>query len=183
MRLLVIGDSMIKGLKEYLFKELPIYDIDLVCLRGERIEGLTRKISSLDNTYDWVLVHVGTNNTSQDVELIIQKYNCLFEEIMRLNPKFKVVVSAILPRNYGKYFKGTPPMLYELNRKIRDINARVERLCLVRETFFFCRSDNLSWNRYLHADGLYLNFQGNRRYAQVFGYALSSLVESNCKRG
>lgn len=97
MRLLIIGDSMVRYLQKCLVQRLSIHDVHFECLPGATIERLTRKISLFGNHYDWILVHVGTNNTNSDsVEAMLRKYDCLFKEIFRLNPDIKVIVSAVI---------------------------------------------------------------------------------------
>lgn len=56
----MLGDSIIKHVDDYLFDLLPFLEIEIICLRGKRIEGLSSAISSLKNKYDWIVVHVGT---------------------------------------------------------------------------------------------------------------------------
>ncbi|XP_035225751.1 platelet-activating factor acetylhydrolase IB subunit beta-like [Stegodyphus dumicola] len=98
MKLLIIGDSMVKYLDEYLPANLLNYEVDLHSFPGATIERLRRKISFLDNRYHLILVHVGTNNSNDSVEDILKKYDCLFKDIKRLNPNINVIISDILPR-------------------------------------------------------------------------------------
>ncbi|XP_035233076.1 platelet-activating factor acetylhydrolase IB subunit beta-like [Stegodyphus dumicola] len=114
MKLLIIGDSMVKYLDEYLPANLLNYEVDLHSFPGATIERLRRKISFLDNRYHLILVHVGTNNSNDSVEDILKKYDCLFKDIKRLNPNINVIISDILPR--GEDFFTT------LNQRVAALN-------------------------------------------------------------
>ncbi|GBL91133.1 hypothetical protein AVEN_184492-1 [Araneus ventricosus] len=86
MKVLVLGDSMIKYLSELLSQS----ETEVRSFPGIRIEGLTNRLSSLSlNSYDSILIHVGTNNSTEDLIGIVQNFDCLFDTILALNPKLK----------------------------------------------------------------------------------------------
>lgn len=57
------------------------------CYRRSTIDGLERKIVSYNGRFDTILVHVYTNNISNDsVKRCMSKFDCLFERIVLLSP-------------------------------------------------------------------------------------------------
>ncbi|GBN52252.1 hypothetical protein AVEN_141892-1 [Araneus ventricosus] len=86
MKVLVLGDFMITYLSELLSQS----EIEVGSFPGIRIEGLRNRLSSL--------IHVGTNNSTEDLSGIVQNFDCLFDTILALNPKLKVLISGVIPR-------------------------------------------------------------------------------------
>ncbi|XP_055951403.1 uncharacterized protein LOC129987445 [Argiope bruennichi] len=157
MNILLIGDSMIKRLEAHLSE-----DLDVIFYRGTTIERLTSRISKIKKHCDWILVHVGTNNISVDsVEIILQKYRSLANEILRVNPKKTVEHIKIL------------------NHKIEAVNKALEKLCHNEDAFIFCSSNKPSWSGFLGKDGLHTNKSGDLRLANYFCRLLKKCISSD----
>ncbi|XP_035205455.1 uncharacterized protein LOC118202467 [Stegodyphus dumicola] len=167
MKILIIGDSMIKYLQEYLSANLPDYEVDFRCFPGARIERLTREIAFMNNHFHLVFVHVGTNNSNDDLDEIHRKYGCLYKGIERLNPKV-ILFSGVLPRCPDLYRDCNTYHLQELNRKILNINSRFLATYEGKDGFFFCSSFDYSWSTCLSRDGLHLNRRGNQQLGKIF---------------
>ncbi|XP_055930212.1 uncharacterized protein LOC129960676 [Argiope bruennichi] len=177
MNILLIGDSMIKRLEAHLSE-----DLDVIFYRGTTIERLTSRISKIKKHYDWILVHVGTNNISVDsVEIILQKYRSLANEILRVNPKARIF-SSIIPRDFN-YFENdywkTVEHIKILNHKIEAVNKALEKLCHYEDAFIFCSSNKPSWSGFLGKDGLHPNKSGDLRLANYFCRFLKKCISSD----
>ncbi|KAF8795124.1 Poly(A) RNA polymerase like protein [Argiope bruennichi] len=145
MRALFIGDSMIKYLHKYVSVESLDFHLDIVSYPGATIERLASNISVHKN-YDWVLVHVGTNNASLDtIEVILKKYRALATEVLLHNPGARIIFSNIVPRDFD----------------------------FLRKEYKESDSCQPSWKNYLARDGLHLNRWGNKLLAGCF---LESLI-------
>ncbi|XP_055948262.1 uncharacterized protein LOC129981447 [Argiope bruennichi] len=178
MNILLIGDSMIKRLEEHLSE-----DLDVIFYRGTTIERLTSRISKIKKHYDWILVHVGTNNISVDsVEIILQKYRSLANEILRVNPKARIIFSSIIPRDFN-YFENdywkTVEHIKILKHKIVAVNKALEKLCHNEDAFIFCSSNKPSWSGFLGKDGLHPNKSGDLRLANYFCRFLKKCISSD----
>ncbi|XP_055932287.1 uncharacterized protein LOC129962552 [Argiope bruennichi] len=178
MNILLIGDSMIKRLEAHLSE-----DLDVIFYRGTTIERLTSRISKIKKHYDWILVHVGTNNISVDsVEIILQKYRSLANEILRVNPKARIIFSSIIPRDFN-YFENdywkTVEHIKILNHKIEAVNKALEKLCHNEDAFIFCSSNEPSWSGFLGKDGLHPNKCGDLRLANYFCRFLKKCISSD----
>ncbi|KAF8788402.1 hypothetical protein HNY73_009903 [Argiope bruennichi] len=109
---------MIKHLKAHLSE-----DLDVIFYRGTTIQRLTSRISKIKKNYDWILVHVGTNNISVDsVEIKLQKYRSLANEILRINPKARIIFSSIIPRDFN-YFEND---YWKTDKHIKILNHKIE---------------------------------------------------------
>ncbi|KAF8786012.1 hypothetical protein HNY73_011491 [Argiope bruennichi] len=99
MRALFIGDSMIKYLHKYISVESLDFHLGIVSYPGATIEKLACNISVHKN-YDWVLVHVGTNNAFLDtIEIILKKYRALATDELLHNPGARIIFSSIVSRD------------------------------------------------------------------------------------
>ncbi|CAL1301706.1 unnamed protein product, partial [Larinioides sclopetarius] len=176
MKILVIGDSIIKYLKEYLSDE----NLDVVSYPGATIDRITSKVSMIERKYDCFLVHVGTNNIQLDsVEVILQKYKLLIKEILQINPKAKVICSSLIPRGinyFKKDFWTTKDDIRILNHKIDLINNELKSLCSDHEALVFCSSSKSTWYGFLGYDGLHLNRRGNHHLSNLFYDVLKSFI-------
>ncbi|GBO32065.1 hypothetical protein AVEN_274035-1 [Araneus ventricosus] len=171
MKILVTGDSMIKYLSESLSENLNRCEIELKSFPGIRIEELMERLPSLSlNSYDIVLMHVGTNNSEEDVDAIVRKFVCLFDTIFCLNPTLKVLISGVIPRGPDRFrddFGENDTFYLFQNQKIETINSELRRLSLSRGYSFFMRNPE-GWKGCLGRDGLHLNYKGNGELASDF---------------
>ncbi|XP_055941078.1 uncharacterized protein LOC129971329 isoform X2 [Argiope bruennichi] len=181
MRALFIGDSMIKYLHKYVSVETLDFHLDIVSYPGATIERLASNISVHKN-YDWVLVHVGTNNASLDtIEVILKKYRALATEVLLHDPGARIIFSSIVPRDFDfhrKEYKESEYYLQTLNYKVRAINCALKELCYF-QMFFFCSSFQPSWKNYLARDGLHLNKWGNKLLASCFLESLTGCISAD----
>ncbi|XP_055936863.1 uncharacterized protein LOC129966463 [Argiope bruennichi] len=181
MRALFIGDSMIKYLHKYVSVESLDFHLDIVSYPGATIERLASNISVHKN-YDWVLVHVGTNNASLDtIEVILKKYRALATEVLLHDPGARIIFSSIVPRDFDfhrKEYKESEYYLQTLNYKVRAINCALKELCYF-QMFFFCSSFQPSWKNYLARDGLHLNRWGNKLLAGCFLESLTGCISAD----
>ncbi|GBM13264.1 hypothetical protein AVEN_145736-1 [Araneus ventricosus] len=143
MRTLIIGDSIIKYLGDLIITKLSLCDVELKSFPGIKIEGPEKKLSSFDiGSFDYILVHVGTNNSSELLSSIVSKFNRLLDTIRNLNPKIKLLISGLVPRgpnrfSYGFVFAAYGTFLSSLNIKIEVINAELEQLADLQGLYFF----------------------------------------------
>ncbi|GBN49927.1 hypothetical protein AVEN_210063-1 [Araneus ventricosus] len=137
MKVLVLGDFMIKYLSELLSQS----EIEVRSFPGIRMEGLTNRLTSLSlNSYDIILIHVGTNNSTEDLSGIVQNFDCLFDTILALNPKFKVLISGVIPQLPNRFrhdFGVNDTFWLEHNKKIEVINSELKKLSVSRGYIFF----------------------------------------------
>ncbi|GBN10201.1 hypothetical protein AVEN_200662-1 [Araneus ventricosus] len=156
---LVLGDSMIKYLSELLSQS----EIEVRSFLGIRIEGLTNRLSSLSlNSYDIILIHVGTNNSTEDLNGIVRKFDCLFDTILALNPKIKVLISGVIPRRPNRFrhdFGINDTFWHEHNKRIEVINSELKKLSVSRG-YIFLKGNPGCWRGCFGRDGLHLNFKG-----------------------
>lgn len=159
-------------------KGLMGHDVAFRPFPGARIEGLIDKVSSVEKPFDWILVHVGTNNITCDaVGTIIRKFGFLIEKIASCNPSAKVVVSGILPRSANLYQIPRQQVwiddvhINDVNQKIQEVNSSLSWMCGVKNTHFY-----LSPQPLLAQDGLHLSQSGSPRLAMEFVAVLFKLM-------
>lgn len=183
MRTLIVGDSIIKYLGDLIITKLSLCDVELKSFPGIKIEGLEKKLSSFDiGSFDYILVHVGTNNSSELLSSIVSKFNRLFDTIRNLNPKIKLLISGLVPRGPNRFSYGFVSAAYgtflsSLNIKIEAINAELEQLADL-QGFYFFRRNPTNWKGCLGRDGLHLNFKGNRELADDFVKQLEGRIST-----
>ena len=115
---LVIGDSIIKGIKSATFDRSRRSFIKTI--RGGRIEDIQAKINSLQaKNLRSIVIHVGTNDlSSSSAETIAQKLTALAGLTKARFPDAKLFLSSIIPREDREGTK-------VFTEKINLINARV----------------------------------------------------------
>ncbi|GBO07388.1 hypothetical protein AVEN_170438-1 [Araneus ventricosus] len=183
MRTLIVGDSIIKYLGDLIITKLSLCDVELKSFPGIKIEGLEKKLSSFDiGSFDYILVHVGTNNSSELLSSIVSKFNRLLDTIRNLNPKIKLLISGLVPLGPNRFSYGFVSAAYgtflsSLNIKIEAINAELEQLADL-QGFYFFRRNPTNWKGCLGRDGLHLNFKGNRELADDFVKQLEGRIST-----
>ncbi|XP_075750803.1 uncharacterized protein LOC119175129 isoform X1 [Rhipicephalus microplus] len=132
------------------------------------------KLASFD------VVHVGTNNTVDSVNMCMDKYRQLAQGIIESNPTLHVAFFAILPRGQNWYREGEQLSdVCNLNDHYRNVNAALAQLCLERG---FAILDSLvdSWPGFLSRDGVHPSRLGNKVLADFLhreACALSTHLE------
>ncbi|GBN90485.1 hypothetical protein AVEN_111572-1 [Araneus ventricosus] len=183
MRTLIVGDLIIKYLGDLIITKLSLCDVELKSFPGIKIEGLEKKLSSFDiGSFDYILVHVGTNNSSELLSSIVSKFNRLFDTIRNLNPKIKLLISGLVPRGPNRFSYGFVSAAYgtflsSWNIKIEAINAELEQLKDL-QGFYFFRRNPTNWKGCLGRDGLHLNFKGNSELADDFVKQLEGRIST-----
>ncbi|XP_075738923.1 uncharacterized protein LOC142784443 [Rhipicephalus microplus] len=179
-RVLVAGDSMVKYVDQY-FPSRRGLSVSVAAHRGIRIEHLLSMIADKLASFDVVIVHVGTNNTVDSVNMCMDKYRQLAQGIIESNPMLHVAFSAILPRGQNRYCQGEEQLcdVCHLNDHYRNVDAALAQLCLERG---FTILDSLvdSWPRFLSRDGVHPSRLGNKVLADFLhreACALSTHLE------
>ncbi|KAG8173595.1 hypothetical protein JTE90_009867, partial [Oedothorax gibbosus] len=182
MKILVIGDSIIKCMEMHLINGLKDHDVIFRPFPGAKIEGLIGEISLIKCQLDCILVHIGTNNILRDgVGTILRKFGDLFDEITLINPEVKVIVSGILSRTQNNFLSKGERALFlkdlpKINQKISIVNNNLSFMCGGRGFSYF-----LSKQPILGYDGLHLGKHGHGRLAGEFMIEISKVTVKCCK--
>ncbi|KAH8026432.1 hypothetical protein HPB51_020416 [Rhipicephalus microplus] len=178
-RVLVAGNSMVKYVYQY-FPSRRGLSVSVAAHKVIRIEHLLSMIADKLASFDVVIVHVGTNNTVDSVNMCMDKYRQLAQGIIESNPMLLVAFSAILPRGQNWYREGEQLSdVCHLNDHYRNVIAALAQLCLERG---FTISDSLvdSWPGFLSRDGVHPSRLGNKVLADFLhreACALSTHLE------
>ncbi|CAH1789726.1 unnamed protein product, partial [Owenia fusiformis] len=141
MATLIVGDSQLKYVQKF-------FDVDeavVLSYSGCKIEDLLEKVSDILPSFDNIIYHVGTNNSSNEtVTQIMRKFQKLV--FSTLSKQFcHVYVSGILPRarshfpketcsrcqRYGEECRVHPSdeALYNMNTTARMVNLLLRHYC------------------------------------------------------
>ena len=147
---LIIGDSMIKRLQPRKLSRRK----RVIChtMRGAKIEDIAwnaKHMSTKHNVSD-IILHVGTNNTSDSAEIIASKITSLGES---LQPK-KVTISSIIHRTKQTVLQ---------RKKVDDANDLLKSIAQ-RNGWDFIDNTNITLD-HLVSDGVHLNTKGVRLLA------------------
>ncbi|XP_035688972.1 uncharacterized protein LOC118424500 isoform X2 [Branchiostoma floridae] len=147
----IIGDSMIKGLKPS--KMSKNRNVKCFTHRGARVEQLMSPSSRIvsSETPDTVILHAGTNNSSDSVQVIIEKTRNLSSTLQDTGVR-RIAVSGVISR------ADTDPERTHL------INLGLARMCKANDWNF---NDNSNIGPYyICHDGVHLNSQGTIQLAR-----------------
>ncbi|GBM22007.1 hypothetical protein AVEN_107562-1 [Araneus ventricosus] len=153
MKVLVIGDFIIKYLSELLSQS----EIEVRSFPRIRIEGLSLSL----NSCDIILIHVGTDSSTEDLSGIVQNFDCLFDTILALNPKLEVLISGVisrLPNRFRHDFGVNDTFWLEYNKKIKVINSELKKAVCI-SMIYFLKPNSGCWKGCFGKDGLHLNFK------------------------
>ena len=149
--ILVIGDSMIKHLHPGRLSRTR----KVICrtMRGAKIEDLAQraKETASKHSVSEVIVHVGTNNTSDDPETIAAKITSLCDT---LQPT-PVTISSIIHRKYQSLSE---------RKKVDDSNELLKSIT-TRKHWGFIDNRNINTD-HLMTDGVHVNSVGVRLLAK-----------------
>ena len=149
--ILVIGDSVIKHLQPGRLSRKQ----KVICrtMRGAKIEDVAQraKETASKHSVSEVIVHIGTNNTSDDPETIAAKITSLCDT---LQPTL-VTVSSIIHRKYQSVSE---------RKKVDDSNELLKSIT-TRNHWGFIDNRNINTD-HLMTDGVYVNSVGVRLLAK-----------------
>lgn len=179
-RVLVTGDSMVKYQSQYLVSRGDVC-IKVKSFPGIRTEQLFERISESVAESDVVIIHVGTNNTRDSVNVCMDKYRRLLSDLRATKRNAVFAFSAILPRERSGYpcqqRSSTVEHPYSLNVKYRAVNSLLQELCHAEGVHFI--EGQVEWEQLLCKDGVHLNFKGNEVVDVMKGYVSSALQEDH----
>ena len=153
----IIGDSIIKDIKQYKLKiDLPVGDkIHVKSFSGATVNDMTHYIiPSKAYKPDLFIIHGGSNDLRSE-----KTPNEIAEEIINLatdtkTPDNEIMVSGLVYRNDF------------LNSKGQEVNNILMDKCAA-ENIYFINNSNIS-EFDLNGSGLHLNFRGTTRLANNF---------------
>ncbi|KAI8513693.1 hypothetical protein Bbelb_080170 [Branchiostoma belcheri] len=147
----IIGDSMIKHLQSK--KMSRTRDVKCFTHRGVRIEQLTQSaltITQKENPSN-VVIHAGTNNNNDTVELVINKAQHLASTLQRSGVP-NIAFSGLIPRTNGD-------TLWTYR-----VNEGISRMCS-GNGWHFIDNNNIE-PRHICQDGVHLNRHGTIQLAK-----------------
>ena len=149
--ILVIGDSMIKHLQPGRLSRKR----KVICrtMRGAKIEDVAQraKETASKHSVSEVIVHVGTNNTSDDPETIAAKITSLCDTLQPI----PVTISSIIHRKYQSLSE---------RKKVDDSNELLKSIT-ARKHWGFIDNRNINTD-HLMTDGVHVNSVGVRLLAK-----------------
>ncbi|XP_041463045.1 uncharacterized protein LOC121414060 [Lytechinus variegatus] len=170
--ILIVGDSMIKGIIPSRLSKRPV---KCKTLRGARIGDVCDIVceEAIQLNAKEVLLHFGSNDiSSHDAAEIVAKLESLAEQITDLTPAKKICFSTIIHR------RGESSSCYE---KVSCVNAALKLLANQR-SWAVVDNDNVTPDMHLAADGVHLNGTGVRVLAQNIIAYLRSLASRSAFR-
>jgi lysophospholipase L1-like esterase len=153
---IIIGDSMIKGLRPDKISKSVKHKAQVKSFPGSTVEDLTDYIKpSLKRKPKNIIVHVGTNDlkrkSAKDVAKSIDK---LCKSIKLDQPQTSISVSEIIHREDNQ----------ELKEKALAVNKELARYS-EQKKFYLIKNENIDKNK-LNLYGLHLNKQGSAALAK-----------------
>ena len=145
--ILVIGDSMIKHLQPGRLSRKR----RVICrtMRGAKIEDVVQRAKDIASKHSVseVIIHVGTNNTSDDPETIAAKITSLCDTLQPTS----VTISSIIHRKYQSLRE---------RKKAEDANELLKSIT-TRKHWGFIDNRNINTD-HLMTDGIHVNSGGVR---------------------
>lgn len=189
-KVLLLGDSMIKGLARYpsvwrkYFAGLGALNFGI---GGDRTQHVLWRIQNgeLEFKPQIVVIHVGTNNVNQDpAEDIVQGLLAIVDFTLAKIPDVSVIVTGLLPRDLYPSFR---------RKKIDEVNANLEEMIDFSddskyESVFFLKPES-DWvlegglldETLYHTDYLHLIEAGDEKFAKAI-VDLVKDVKDGCKK-
>jgi hypothetical protein len=178
-KILVVGDSMVRGVGEHLHIDNSMFD--KLDFSGARIEDIADKVRLIgDKPQSHLVLMVGTNNLVRDgTEEIMRKYDALIHAVKEVSYQ-KVSMVNILARTdtTGRQTDGNTlcgfPWVDIYNSKRIGLNARLQSLCT--ENGFGFVDIKVDVNSMLDRRGLHLNRRGQDTVARrIFRHCVNDL--------
>jgi len=176
LKVLLLGDSMIKGLTRYssvwrkYFASLGALNFGI---GGDRTQHVLWRVQNgeLEFKPQLIVIHVGTNNVNQDsAEDIVQGILAIVDFILVKIPDIKIIVTGLLPRDLYPSFR---------RKKIDEVNANLEEMIDFSddskyESVFFMKPES-DWvleggmldETLYHTDYLHLIEAGDEKFAKA----------------
>ena len=121
-RVLLTGNSMVKYMYQYLNK---YENLTVLSFPGIKTEHLFDRIASALTCVDVIIVHVGTNNTLDSKNGLVDKFHLLLEKIRSVNSKICICISGVLPRKATKQVS----CVDSINKKYMHVNNCICSIC------------------------------------------------------
>ena len=164
-KVLLVGDSIVR----YVDREFCKGNKNKrtrICLSGAHIENVSRRVNSMIEDEEVVVVAVGTNNmgSGESSELIRAKYR---ELLMRLkSTRAKVVCCGVLPRYDGKVSRG----------KMIDFNGWLAKECGHEDFVYVDMWEHFVGKLdYFAKDGLHISSRGAYKFGRLINQAIKGL--------
>lgn len=156
-----------------------IEGVVLEAFRGDTISKIAHRIEtrqvSLDG-FDYIILHAGTNNVgnSDTFENIISDYGNFVGICRRINPKIKIVISAILPRPVDHEI--TDPLIRRINNYILKNMSKNLNIRFFRTYRPFMYGGHVKRELFAKRDGgLHLNTEGTNRLRYYFLRSIAAM--------
>ncbi len=157
--ILVVGDSILKGIKPHLFDKSGKAFIKT--LNGRRIKDVAHFIDGIkENNLKSILCHVGTNDLSDKLSsTILRDFKDLIHIIKFKFPNVRILISSIVSRESKQGNKAHTAKIQEVNS---GLSSLANELC-----FEIIDNSNLYDPNYRY-DGLHLNNKGTAKMVKNF---------------
>ncbi|EDO32560.1 predicted protein, partial [Nematostella vectensis] len=183
-QVLLVGDSIIKGLTRYAsvwqeyFRPLRALSFGI---GGDRTQHVLWRLQNgeLESTPRILVLHCGTNNVNTDhASDIVGGILAIVQFIQSKSPSTTIVVTGLLPRDLYPSFR---------RKKISEVNRQLEELIDFSDEFadvHFLRPDD-DWVRgdgtleesFYHTDYLHLVEAGDRKLAKAITALVTKLLD------
>lgn len=160
----IIGDSMVKGLQANRLKKSTELDIKVKAFPGSTVSDMHDYMKpSLKNKPDRVIIHVGTNNLKRDEPAkVVDEIKNLVHAAKKISPKSKIAISEIITREDDM----------RLADRAQEVNAMLSHNNILNSCMLISH-ENINKNS-LNSYGLHLNRLGCSLLAKNFiGYLKS----------
>lgn len=148
---------------------------------GRLANRLLNKQISLDE-FDFVLLHVGTNDIANKSSLplqiafnhILSDYGNLVGICRKLKPEVNILMSAILPRPVDH--EKTDPLIRKVNGYLQKNMSKTMRFTFLRTYKPFMYAGNVKRELFARKDGgLHLNTEGTNKLRYFFLRSIASI--------
>lgn len=190
-KIVLVGDSMVKGLARYQrvwrnhFASLGALNFGI---GGDRTQHVLWRLQNgeLEFNPDIVVIHVGTNNVNQDpADDIVQGLLAIVDYITNKTPSTKIIVTGLLPRDEFPSFR---------RKKIDEVNANLEEIIdftdgakyghvhfLKPESDWVLEGGMIDDSLY-HTDFLHLIEAGDEKFAKAIVGLIKEVKEGGIKK-
>ena len=166
--LLLIGDSIVFGLKRYKAVNKTFFPTALNHgIRGDRVENVLWRLRNtrLNSNVKTVLIHCGTNNLDHNTPTDIVNGLMNTAPLIHLHhPHIKIIISGILPRD---------DIHSPRRHRIAIINGMLKERCAETSNVYFLEHDHdWTWDdgrinaNFYYVDDLHLVAKGNYKFAK-----------------
>lgn len=152
---LLIGSSILQGVNTNgLGKHVQVKTVG-----GAKIADIENIIKKDNNSYDSIVLQVGTNDHEKQIPVIMDHYGKLVDSIHANSSQAEIIVSALTPRMCSAYAE----------RKIKTINQELKKLSKEKDVNFVQHPNLYSGHDrikrdLLVGDGLHLSKTGTSQH-------------------